>query len=374
MSQNTQISRQLLHALSNKLHPCSDPNGRNDTDELNSGQRRYLIVGPSWIGDMVMAQSLFITLKQQYPDCLIDVLAPEWSLPILKRMPEVNEGLSADVSHGEFSFFKRRKLGLSLKSKHYTHAIIIPRSWKSALIPFFAGIPVRTGYKGEMRYGLLNDIRALNKALLKQTVQRYVAHAYQNNPQAAPAIPFPKLEVNHDNQAKILGQLGLNLGKPVVCMMPGAEYGPAKQWPIEYYAKLAKSLVDTGWQVWIIGSNKDKAAGDKIVVDKHAEVYNLCGKTQLVDTVDLLACAKTVVTNDSGLMHVAAAVGVELNVIYGSSTPDYTPPLISEEKKSIFYLGLDCSPCFKRVCPLGNTNCLYKIKYTDVYERICKDF
>ena len=337
---------------------------------MKDKQRYYLIVGPSWIGDMVMAQSLFITLKQLHPDCLIDVLAPEWSLPILKRMPEVNEGLSADVSHGEFSFFKRRKLGLSLKSKQYTHAIIIPRSWKSALIPFFSGIPVRTGYKGEMRYVLLNDIRILNKKVLKQTVQRYVAHAYQNNPQMAPAVPFPKLKVDRDNQAKLLDQLGLKLDKPVVCMMPGAEYGLAKQWPIEYYAQLAKSLVDTGWQVWVIGSNKDEAAGDKIVVGNHAKVYNLCGKTQLVDTVDLLACAKSVVTNDSGLMHVAAAVGVELNVIYGSSTPEYTPPLAQENKRNIFYLGLECSPCFERECKFGHYNCLKNILPDDVSSNI----
>ncbi len=336
----------------------------------NSAQHRYLIVGPSWIGDMVMAQSLFITLKQQYPDCLIDVLAPEWSLPILKRMPEINEGLSADVGHGEFSFFKRRKLGLSLRSKQYTHAIILPRSWKSALIPYFAAIPVRTGYKGEMRYGFLNDIRALNKVVLKQTVQRYVAHAYRNDQQTPPDIPYPVLQVDYQNQAILLDKLGLKLDKPVVCMMPGAEYGPAKQWPIEYYAKLAKLLVDAGWQVWIIGSNKDAASGNRIVVDNHAEVYNLCGKTQLVDTVDLLACAKTVVTNDSGLMHVAAAVGVDLNVIYGSSTPEYTPPLISEEKKNIFYLELECSPCFVRVCPLGHTDCLKNIKYDELFESI----
>ncbi len=337
---------------------------------LNNVQRRYLIVGPSWIGDMVMAQSLFITLKQQYPDCLIDVLAPEWSLPILKRMSEVNEGLSVDVGHGEFSFFKRRKLGLSLKSKQYTHAIIIPRSWKSALIPFFAGIPVRTGYKGEMRYGLLNDIRILNKAVLKQTVQRYVAHAYPNSTPTAPEIPFPKLQVDSNNQAQLLDKLGLKLEKPVVCMMPGAEYGPAKQWPIEYYAKLAASLVDNGWQVWILGSDKDVIIGDKIADTGHGHIYNLCGKTQLVDTVDLLACAKSVVSNDSGLMHVAAAVGVEVNVIYGSSTPEYTPPLTSEDKKNIFYLGLDCSPCFKRICPLGHTNCLNDIKYEEIYRYI----
>ncbi len=318
---------------------------------------------------MVMAQSLFITLKQLYPDCLIDVLAPEWSLPILKRMPEVSEGLSADVSHGEFSFFKRRKLGLSLKSKQYTHAIIIPRSWKSALIPFFAGIPVRTGYRGEMRFGLLNDIRKLNRDVLKQTVQRYVAHAYQINTSTAPEIPFPELQVDKNNQGQLIDKLGLKLEKAVVCMMPGAEYGPAKQWPIEYYAKLAKALIDTGWQVWILGSDKDKEAGYSIA-DNNSEIYNLCGKTQLVDTVDLLACAKSVVSNDSGLMHVASAVGVHVNVIYGSSTPEYTPPLTTEDRKNIFYLGLNCSPCFKRVCPLGHTECLKNIEYDEVYRSI----
>ncbi len=337
---------------------------------MDNNQRRYLIVGPSWIGDMVMAQSLFITLKQQYPDCLIDVLAPEWSLPILKRMPEVNEGLSADVSHGEFSFFKRRELGLSLQSKQYTHAIVIPRSWKSALIPYFARIPVRTGYKGEMRYGLLNDIRHLDKQVLKQTVQRYVAHVLPANPSDAPQTPFPALRVDRENQVKLVAQFGLKSDKPVVCMMPGAEYGPAKQWPVEYYKSLAESLLADGWSVWIIGSDKDRAAGD-MIADGNS-VVNLCGKTRLVDTIDLLALAKSVVTNDSGLMHVAAAVGTEVNVIYGSSTPDYTPPLISDEKRIVFYLGLDCSPCFERVCPFGHTECLYKIRTADVFESLSK--
>jgi len=331
--------------------------------------RRYLIVGPSWIGDMVMAQSLFITLKKQYPDCVIDVIAPQWSLPILKRMPEVSEGIAVNVSHGEFSFFQRRKLGLDLRQRKYTHAIVIPRSWKSALIPFFAGIPVRTGYTGEMRYGLLNDRRQLNKKVLKQTVQRYVAHAGPDNVQSPPEVPFPKLRFDTDRQAQLLDTLGLNLEKPVVCMMPGAEYGPAKQWPIEYYTMLAKLLVSEGDQVWILGSDKDRVAGDQIA-DDSAGIYNLCGKTQLVDTVDLLAGAKSVVSNDSGLMHVAAAVGVEVNVIYGSSTPEYTPPLTTEDNKNVFYLGLECSPCFERVCPLGHTNCLNEIKYEDLFRSI----
>ena len=319
---------------------------------------------------MVMAQSLFITLKQQHPDCQIDVLAPEWSLPILKRMPEVHEGISADVSHGEFSFFKRRRLGLSLKSRNYTHAIVMPRSWKSALIPYFAGVPVRTGYRGEMRYGLLNDVRHLDKQILKQTVQRYVAHAFPRNPSVAPEVAFPHLRTDSENQANLLANFGLKLQKPVVCMMPGAEYGPAKQWPIEHYAELAVSLVAAGMQVWILGSDKDVIIGNQITDASDDNIYNLCGKTRLVDTVDLLACAKSVVSNDSGLMHVAAAVGIEVNVIYGSSTPDYTPPLTTEELKNIFYLGMGCSPCFSRTCRFQHYHCLTEINPREVLERI----
>ena len=335
-----------------------------------SEKRRYLIVGPSWIGDMVMAQSLLITLKAKHSGCIIDVIAPNWSLSIIQRMPEVHEAISADVKHGEFSFFQRRKLGLRLRKNKYTHAIVLPRSWKSALVPFFAKIAVRTGYKGEFRYGLLNNIRNYDKEILKQTVQRYVAHAYPDNFTAPPDTPFPSLMVDKDNQVKVLNDNGLNLNKPVVCMMPGAEYGPAKQWPVKYYADLAGLLVSKGYQVWVLGSDKDRSSANEIESSTTDGVYSLCGNTALVDVVDLLACASSVVTNDSGLMHVAAAVGTYVNVIYGSSTPNYTPPLCQDSRKSIFYLNLDCSPCFERVCPLKHTDCLNKIKPATVLQAI----
>ena len=335
---------------------------------MKDKQRHYLIVGPSWIGDMVMAQSLFIALKQLDTDCLIDVIAPGWSLPVLERMPEVNEGISADVSHGEFSFLKRRRLGLELRSRKYTHAIVIPRSWKSALIPYFANVSVRTGYRGEMRYGLINDIRVLDKKVLKQTVQRYVAHAYKNNAVEAPEIYFPRLQCDKGNQAHLIDKFGLKLDKPVVCMMPGAEYGPAKQWPLEYYARLAELLLDNGCYVWILGSSKDEKAAE--IIAGSNEIDNLCGRTQLIDTVDLLSCARSVVSNDSGLMHVAAAVGADVHVIYGSSTPDYTPPLTGQDKSNVFYLGLDCSPCFERTCKFGHYDCLKGIKPEAVLESV----
>ena len=329
--------------------------------------RRYLIVGPSWVGDMVMAQSLFITLKQLYPDCIIDVISPDWSLPLLERMPEVRGGICLPVLHGQLSFLTRVKTGFSLRNKQYTHAIVMPRSWKSALVPYFANVPIRTGYRGEMRYGLLNDIRKLDKQVLKQTVQRYVSHAYDVNSYNPPDIPYPKLSINHANSKKLLIEFGLTLDKPVIGMMPGAEYGPAKQWPISYYARLAERLVTAGYQIWMLGSEKDKINGDEICKAGGA-CSNLCGKTKLVDVIDLLSYAEQVVTNDSGLMHVAAAVGVRINAIYGSSTPEYTPPLT--KSSIVFYKNLECSPCFSRSCKYGHYKCLFDIEVDEVLNAI----
>jgi heptosyltransferase-2 len=319
---------------------------------------------------MVMAQSLFITLKKLYPGCEIDVVSPAWSLPVLERMPQVRQGIALPVAHGKFSLSVRYRLGRSLRSRNYTHAIVLPRSWKSALVPFFAGVPVRTGYRGEMRYGLLNDIRSLNTTVLSQTVQRYVAHAYNESEYSAspPNVPYPELRADRENIKSLLVKLGLNLEKPVVGFMPGAEYGPAKQWPIDYFAQLAVLLIEQGYQVWVFGSEKEINLGDEIVRKASVGAHNLCGKTRLVDVIDLIACTEQVVSNDSGLMHVAAAMDVKINVIYGSSTPDYTPPLSSSA--NIFYKRLSCSPCFKRVCPLGHTDCLLQIEPQDVYSRI----
>ncbi|MCK4705522.1 MAG: lipopolysaccharide heptosyltransferase II, partial [Gammaproteobacteria bacterium] len=243
---------------------------------MSDKKRKYLIVGPSWVGDMVMAQSLFITLKQQYPDCLIDVIAPAWSLPILERMPQVEKGIALAIGHGEFSLLTRIKTGLSLREQGYTHGIVLPRSWKSALVPFFAGAKVRTGYRGEMRYGLLNDIRQLDKKVLTQTVQRYVAHACAADLYQPPEIPFPRLEVDSVNRERLIEELKLDLGRPVIAMMPGAEYGSAKQWPTRYYKELASLLINNGYQIWIIGSYKEKSLAENVIEGLGQYVVNLC--------------------------------------------------------------------------------------------------
>jgi len=338
--------------------------------EDQSASRRYLIIGPSWVGDMVMAQSLFITLKRKYPDCEIDVVSPEWSLPVLARMPEVREGVALPVSHGNFGLAIRYRLGQVLRKKAYTHAIVLPRSWKSALVPFFARVPLRTGYKGEMRYGLLNDIRPLDKDVLKQTVQRYAAHACDGSDcaESPPETPYPALQFDRLNADRLLRELGLTLEKPVIGFMPGAEYGPAKQWPAGSFAELAEMLTGEGFQIWVLGSEKERGLGDSIVRDIPEGAYNLCGRTELVDVIDLIALAEQVVTNDSGLMHVAAAVDVMVNVIYGSSTPDYTPPLT--DSLNVFYRRLECSPCFKRTCKFGHYACLTSISPAEVYDQM----
>lgn len=326
---------------------------------------RYLVAGPAWVGDMVMAQSLFMTLRQGCPDARIDVLAPPWSVPLLQRMPEINEAITVPVAHGEAALGRRWKIGRRLRERRYDNAIVIPRSFKAALIPFFAGARTRTGYRGEMRYGLLNDIRPLDKSLLRQTVQRYVALGLPAGSVLPPPVPQPRLQVDERNRQRLLRELGLQQEGPIVGIMPGAEYGPAKRWPIEYYSELAARLAKEGVAVWLFGSHKEQGVAAQIAAAAGARGVNLCGRTSLVDAVDLIAACDALVTNDSGLMHVAAAVARPLVAIYGSSTPDYTPPL--SERATVLYRRLDCSPCFKRDCPLGHTDCLRGISVEQVY-------
>jgi heptosyltransferase-2 len=280
-------------------------------------------------------------------------------------MPEVNQGIATDTAHGELAFGKRREQGHKLRTRRYDRSIILPRSFKAALVPWFANIPVRTGFRGEMRFGLVNDVRNLDKRILDQTVKKFVALGRPADGHVD-KLPQPSLRVSKDNQSTAMDRLHLQAGKPAVALMPGAEYGPAKCWPLEYFASLATALTEWGYSVWVLGSESDQAAG-RFIADNSA-ARSLCGHTSLADVIDLLAYCQHAVTNDSGLMHVAAAVGTHVHVLYGSSSPDYTPPLT--ERKTIHYRRLDCSPCFERQCPLGHLNCLRKMRPETVLEAI----
>lgn len=325
-----------------------------------SAEMPILIVGPSWVGDMIMAQGLYRALKAQDPACEIDVLAPAWSAGILSRMPEIRRVIDMPVGHGRFGWGIRRDLGRSLRGQ-YQRAIVLPNSWKSALLPWFANIPVRTGFVGEFRYGLLNEARRLDKAAVPRLVDRYRLLAVNPlSPTPSPARGDgginPCLRVDAAAQAASLARLNLTLDTPVLALCPGAEYGPAKRWPAAHYAALARAKREVGWQVWLFGSDKDAAVTAEINALSDGQCVDLAGKTSLVEVVDLLAAARCVVSNDSGLMHVAAAVGVPLIALYGSSDPVYTPPLSDQAR--VLSLNLSCSPCFKRECPLGHFDCL----------------
>ncbi|AIR88467.1 lipopolysaccharide heptosyltransferase II [Pseudomonas cremoricolorata] len=320
---------------------------------------RILIIGPSWVGDMVMAQTLFQCLKQRHPDCVIDVLAPDWSRPILERMPEVRQALSFPLGHGALELGTRRGIGKSLAGQ-YDQAILLPNSMKSALVPFFAGIGQRTGWRGEMRWGLLNDVRKLDKARYPLMIERFMALAYEPGAELPQPYPRPELRIETASREAALAKFGLSLDRPVLALCPGAEFGEAKRWPAEHYAEVADALVRQGWQVWLFGSKNDHPVGESIrarlIPGLREESVNLAGETSLAEAIDLMSCAAAVVSNDSGLMHVAAALNRPLVAVYGSTSPGFTPPLA--EQVEVVRLGLECSPCFDRTCRFGHYNCL----------------
>ena len=308
---------------------------------------------------MVLAQSLFKVLKQRHPDSRLDVLAPAWTHPLLARLPEVDEAIGLDIGHGELKLGQRLRLGRELRTRHYDRAIVLPNSLKSAIVPFMARARVRTGFVGEWRYGLLNDIRRLDKQKLPRTVDRFVALAL--TPDAAlPEIPPPRIRADMDKARTALARSGRSMPMtPVLGLCPGAEYGPAKRWPAQYFAEVAKAGLAKGWEVWLFGSNKDKPETDAVQSLTQNRCFDLAGKTTLEEAIDLLSLTAAVVSNDSGLMHVAAALDRPVVALYGSSDPRHTPPL--SDKATVLYLGLSCSPCFERECPLGHLNCLRQL-------------
>lgn len=334
--------------------------------------RKILIVGPSWVGDMVMAQCLFKVLRQQDPAVQIDVLAPAWSAPILERMPEVARAIAMPVGHGSLQWGVRKTLGRELAKEGYDQAILLPNSLKSALVPFFAKIPLRTGWHGEMRYGLLNDRRRLDKDKYPLMIERFVALAYEPGVELPESIPYPAFEVDQQALPGLLKKFKLTTERPVLALCPGAEFGPAKRWPEKHYAEVARRKIAEGWQVWIFGSGKDKPVAEAIIAEQNAPEHCqlLAGNTELAEAVDLLSVAAAVVSNDSGLMHIAAALGRPLVVLYGSTSPKFTPPLSS--KVEVVQEVLDCSPCFKRECPLGHMNCLQNLEPEKVVSALAR--
>jgi heptosyltransferase-2 len=327
-----------------------------------------LVVGPAWVGDMVMAQCLFKLLKEKDPSTRIEVLAPAWSLPLLQRMPEVASAMVMPFGHGELNLALRYRLGKSLRLKNYSQAIVLPNSFKSALPIWFARIPKRTGWRGEMRYFLLNDLRKLDKTRYPLMIERFMALGLETDAPLPETYPLPALTINRSLQIQAQEKYHLTTEKPILALCPGAEFGPAKRWPVAHFATLANTKINEGWQVWIFGSKNDFAVAEEIKHLTEGRALNLAGQTMLEEAIDLMELATAVVSNDSGLMHIAAALNKPLVVVYGPTSSSFTPPLQPHAKT--LSLNLRCQPCFKRTCPLQHQDCLMQLTPVQVLNEL----
>ena len=328
--------------------------------------KKILVIAPSWVGDCMLMQPMLMRLKQRHPDCLIDVLAPAWTAGLLNALPEVNLTIVNPFPHGALQLKARYQLGVQLRATHYVQAIVLPNSLKSALTPFFARIPLRTGFVGELRYGLLNDARKLDKNVLPLMVERFAYLAEERDAKIPRPLSHPKLAITSVQRDTTLTKLSLTLAQPVAVFCPGAEYGPAKRWPANYFAEIANRLHAKGYAIWLIGSTKDREVAQEIA--SLSPACNLCGLTDLSDAIALLSVSALVISNDSGLMHLAAALDSPLIALFGSSSPQFTPPLSAAA--SVVKLDMACSPCFKRICPLGHFNCMNQLTPDLVWQKI----
>lgn len=324
--------------------------------------KKILIIAPNWIGDMVMAQTLFKIIKQQSPESIIHVIAPVWVLPVIAFMPEVNQTFENPFKHGELKIIARYKLAQKLKSQKYDQALILPNSFKSALIPYFAKIPIRTGWLGEMRFGLINDVRKLNKNKLPLMVQRFAALGMDKNMELPKNLPFPKLNMDSKHTEN-------NLAKTkILALCPGAEYGQSKRWLPEYFAEIAKQKILDDWKIHIFGSEKEQEISNQIQKLTQNKCQDFTGKLTLANAIKKLSLAKVVLANDTGLMHISAALDKQLVVLYGSTPPNLAPPL--SNKSCSLSLNLPCSPCFKRTCQLKHHKCMRDLKPDMVIKKI----
>jgi len=264
------------------------------------------------------------------------------------------------IGHGILGLSERHRIGKQLREKNYQQAIVLPNSFKSALIPWWANIPIRTGWRGEMRYGLLNDIRVLDKKRYPLMIEQFMALGLPVGAALPAEYPLPLLKISRDSCAETLAKQGLSTDQPILVICPGAEFGPAKRWPEEHYARVANEKLKAGWQVWILGSPKDQPVAEKIMELTQQRCRSLAGKTKLEEAVDLISCAKAVVSNDSGLMHIAAALQKPLIAVYGPTSAAFTPPL--HKQATVLTLALECQPCFERECPLKHHRCMNELQ------------
>jgi len=332
---------------------------------------RLLVISPNWIGDAVMAQPLLQRLKAQHPGRPIDVLSPPSVAPVWRAVAEVDTVLETPFRHKALQLRERWKYAQVLRARGYAAAYVLPNTLKYALIPWLAGIPRRVGYKGEMRYGLVN-VMHMDDTPPRPMVPFYAALALAPDAPLSPA-PCPRLQVPQERIAAACAQHGVDIGRPLVVFAPGAEFGPAKRWPPRHFGALAQAILaqHPDAQIALLGSPKDRDSGEEVVAHAGAAapaLLNLAGRTQLDEAIALIARAAAVVANDSGLLHIASSLNRPVVALYGPTDPAHAPPF-SDLARSLF-LHLDCAPCRQRECPLGHHNCLEKMEAPLVWKEL----
>lgn len=323
---------------------------------------RTLIISPNWIGDAVMAQPLLHLLQERPGQGPIDVMAPPGVAAVWRAMAEVDSVLETPFRHGALQWQERRAFARQLRQRGYADAYVLPNTLKFALIPWLARIPKRVGYRGEMRYGFLNEVHHDPKEAPRPMVSFYAALACapRRDAPAVVSVPRPALQVALPQQAAVLARFAIDQNGPVVAFAPGAEFGSAKRWPEQHFAALANQILGQYPHATIVllGSPKDRAVGEAIVKALTApqRVHNLAGLTSLEDAIALIALASAIVSNDSGLLHVASALNRPVVALYGPTDPNHAPPL-SDVARTLS-LHLACAPCRARECPLGHHDCM----------------
>jgi len=313
---------------------------------------RALVIAPQWIGDAVMSEPLMARLAARGER--LTVAALPWVAPVYRAMAAVAEVIDLPFAHGRLDWTARRALGRQWRGR-FELAYVLPNSLKAALLPWFAGIPRRIGYRGEGRWGLLNQ-RLPDPPGRPPMVPFYLALAGE----PARGDERPRLAFPPERSASACSAAGVVPGAFFV-FAPGAEYGPAKLWPAERYAELARALhAGHGQPVLLLGSGKEAALCESIAAAAPGACRVLAGQTALLDAMALIGASRGMVSNDSGLMHVAAAFGLPQVAVFGSTSPQHTPPL--NPRARVLWLkdelGLTCMPCFERTCRFGHYGCL----------------
>lgn len=329
-----------------------------------NGAPRTLVISPNWIGDAVMAQPLLRMLRAAQPERSIDVLAPPSVAPVWRAMAEVDSVLETPFRHGALQLRERWKYAQVLRARGYADAYVLPNTLKYALIPWLAGIPKRVGYKGEQRYGLINAMHH-DDTPPRPMVAFYAALAQEPHAALRADVGPPRLYASGEQMEAACVRAGVAPGRPLLVFAPGAEFGAAKRWPARHFAALARSAFDADprLQLALLGGPKDRPVCDEIIaIAGPAGILNLAGATRLDEAIALIARAAAVVSNDSGLLHIASALNRPVIALYGPTDPDHAPPLA--DVAASLSLRLACAPCRQRECPLGHHDCLEKLDST----------